>query len=262
MSIRMMLGIRGAMLASALFCITALPATAPAQNLAALVGIGIQQGAGTYPAPGGCPVMVEHFLPNCANAPAVIFLHGSDGPIRHATNYRRVCRALAGEGYAVFFVHYFDGTPGVEAPDADTGVLPDPRAFAAWVAVTDKAVDYVQNFCGVDPHRIALSGLSLGSYLATTVASKDPRIKAVIEVSGGIPPSAANFKHMPPTLIVHGANDQTVPVSEAYKLHGLMWKKHLCNELFIIPCEGHVPFGTEAQKEAAARALDFLGRNL
>jgi dienelactone hydrolase len=259
----MMLGIRGAVLASALICYSAVPSGASAQGLfSALAGITVQHGAGTFPAPGGCPVMVEHFLPNCDNAPAVIFLHGSDGPFRHATSYRNVCRGLAAKGYAAFFVHYFDGTPGVEAPDPDSGMMPDPRAFAAWVGVNSAAVTYVQHFCGVDPNRVAIAGLSLGGFLATSVASHDPRVKAVITTSGGIPSEFANFKHMPPTLIIHGENDPTVPVSEAYKLHSLMWKKHLCNEMLIIPCEGHVPFGSGSQQLAAERALDFLARNL
>ncbi|MGI8906538.1 MAG: alpha/beta hydrolase family protein [Candidatus Sumerlaeaceae bacterium] len=264
MSIRMMLGIRGAVLASALVCAAVSPTSSPAQGiLGAFLGLGVQQGAGSFQAPSGCPVMVEHFLPKCASAPAVIFLHGSDGAYRHARSYRMVCRALASEGYAVFFVHYFEGTPGLQAPDADTRELPDPRAFAAWLGVNAAAVNYVQNFgCGVDPNRIGVAGLSLGGYLATALASKDPRIRAVVTTSGGIPPQFANFRHMPPTLIIHGECDPTVPVAEAHKLHILMWKKKLCNELLILPGEGHVPFGEGGQKAAAERGLDFLNRNL
>lgn len=258
---RMMLGIRGAVLASFL-CFTLSPVVAPAQGVLSGLFSGVSQGAGSFQAPSGCPVLVEHFLPNCCNAPAIILLHGSDGPYRYASSYRTICRGLAAEGYAAFFVHYFDGTPGVEAPDPDTGMKPDPRAIAAWVGVNGAAVNYVQHFNGVDPNRIGIAGLSLGGYLATALASRDPHLKAAVVLSAGILPSFENFHHMPPTLIVHGAKDSTVPVSEAYKLHALMWKKHLCNELFIMPCEGHVPYSEENKAIVAQRALDFLQRNL
>lgn len=264
MSIRMFVRFRAAVLATVVAAAALSPVVAPAQGLfgSLFSAFTVQQGVGSFTAPSGCPVMVEHFLPRCDNAPAVIILHGSDGAIRYASTYRTLGRALAANGYAAFFVHYLDGAPNVPPPDPEVHTLPDPRAFAAWLGVNAAAVTYVQNFCGVDPNRIGVTGFSLGGYLATGLASKDPRIKVVIETSGGIPPNMTNFKHMPPTLIVHGQCDDTVPVAEAHKLHALMWKRHMCNEILILPGEGHVPFSDESNKEAAQIGLDFLNRNL
>jgi carboxymethylenebutenolidase len=263
MSIRMFTRIRGAVLASAVAVLSLAPVVAPAQGIGSFFSsLTIRQGIGSFTAPTGCPVTVEHFLPRCDNAPAVIILHGSDGPDRYATTYRNIGRALAANGYAAFFVHYLDGTPNIPPPDPYAHTLPAPRAFAAWMGVNAAAVSYVQNFCGVDPNRVGITGFSLGAYIATSLASNDPRIKVLIETSGGIPPQFANFKHMPPTLIIHGQCDDTVPVSEAYRLHGLMWKRHLCNQMLILPGEGHVPFNDESNKTAAEVGLEFLNGNL
>jgi dipeptidyl aminopeptidase/acylaminoacyl peptidase len=257
---------RGAALASALFAVVQSPVTASAQGggiegfFASLM---VRQGVGQFPGLGGCPVMVEYFLPRCDHSPAVLLLHGADGSLRYADRYRELGRGLAAKGYAAFFVHYFDGAPGVPPPDPDARTLPNPQDFTAWLKVNRDAITYIQNFCGVDPDRIAVAGVSVGGYLATALGATDPRVRTLIETSGGIAPQIAkNLKHMPPTLIIHGAQDPLVPVAEAYKLHALMWRKHLCNEILVFPCEGHLPFSEESTAAASERALDFLERNL
>ena len=140
--------------------------------------------------------------------------------------------------------------------------LPDPSAFIPWTATVERAVSYVQGFSCVDPNRVGLLGLSLGGFVGTSVAANDSRIRSVVTLSGGMPdPVAANLRHMPPTLIVHGDQDQDVPVMEAYKLHNNMASKGLWHDLEILPCEGHLPYQT--YKEAVAKkVLSFFDRTL
>ena len=77
------------------------------------------------------------------------------------------------------------------------------------------AITFASQHASVDANRIGLLGFSLGSYLALSVASVEPRVKVVVEFFGGMPEELHGFTRMPPVLILHGEDDRVVPVSRS-----------------------------------------------
>lgn len=228
-----------------------------------LAGLCVTEGCTQMPGPYGTPVPVKYFLPkaNC-KSPAVILLHGSDGGTKYDREYAEVGKGLAAQGYAAFIPYYYEGAPGAIRPGPNDRALPDPSAFIPWVATVEGTVSFVQTFSCVDPSRIGLLGMSLGGFVGTSVAANDPRIRSVVTLSGGMPDHvAASLRHMPPTLIVHGEQDQDVPVWEAYKLHDRMARRGLLHDLEILQCEGHLPYQMYS-KQVTQKVLNFFDKTL
>ena len=83
-------------------------------------------------------------------------------------------------------------------------------------------------------------GFSLGAYLALSAAAIDSRIQAVVEFFGGMPKEMKFFtRRLCPVLILHGEQDKTVPVQEAYHLQQILEKKQIPYEMKIYPGAGH-----------------------
>jgi len=79
-------------------------------------------------------------------------------------------------------------------------------------------------------------GVSLGGYLSLSLASKDRRITAVASLMAGMPPEiVAETTYMPPTLLLHGEADATVPISEALVVESLLKRLGTKHELKIYP---------------------------
>jgi predicted dienelactone hydrolase len=76
----------------------------------------------------------------------------------------------------------------------------------------------------LQPDCLAVAGHSLGA--ATTLATaylsccRDPRIKAVVSMAGALAPFKGTFAGSPPTplLILHGDQDQTVPLARSAEI--------------------------------------------
>jgi dienelactone hydrolase len=70
---------------------------------------------------GGRQIEVETFRPEgrAGLLPAVVFLHGADGIEAHGDEYRKTAAQLAGHGFGVLPVHYFDRT-GTRRAGLDT----------------------------------------------------------------------------------------------------------------------------------------------
>ena len=89
-----------------------------------------------------------------------------------------------------------------------------------------------------------------------------PKVKAVVDMFGGLPGFAASrMTTMPPVLILHGADDDTVPVAQAYELEALLKKKSSPYEIKIYPKQGH-GFSGEALEDANQRTVSFLKAHL
>jgi carboxymethylenebutenolidase len=205
---------------------------------------------------GGNPVRVDRFLPvSDKQFPAVIALHGSGGMRESFTD--QPARMLAASGYAVFLLHYFERTGTSYAHESST------RAnFADWMGAISDAMAYVLDWSRVERDRIALIGFSLGGYLALSVGSRDPRVKAVVEFCGGLPEELAHeTAQMPPTLILHGEVDDRVPVAEARRVEALMKRTNSAYEIKLYPGVGHF-FSGLTMVDAAQRTLAFLNRHL
>ena len=208
---------------------------------------------------GGRPIRVDTVRPSRTGpVPAILLLHGSGGNIGFWLD--RLAPHLDRFGIALFAPHYFDRTGTVRA---DAATILDGVHFPQWLETVGDAITHVAADTSVDPDRIALIGISLGAFLSLARASMDNRIRAVVEVSGGMPePFAASATaSLPPTLILHGMADTVVPVSEAHKLSELLDRLHVSHQTELLPGEGHW-FSPPAQLRILLAVASFLGRYL
>jgi len=207
---------------------------------------------------GGQSILCDAFVPHANHGgrfPAVIGLHGSAGG--HATMVDPAA-LLAAQGFAVYVVHYFDRTGTTGVADKQTAV----RNFPAWGKTVWDSISHIAGRPEVDAERIGLLGFSLGAYLALSVSAVDPRVKAVVDFFGGMPREMKLFiRRLCPTLILHGDQDMTVPVVEAYHLQELLEKKATPYEMQIYAGAGH-GFTGEAWQDARRRTLSFLQKYL
>jgi len=206
---------------------------------------------------GGKEIRLDCFLPDAIEQrfPAVIGLHGSGGG--HAS-MADPARLLAERGFAVYVLHYFDRTGTTEIDGMQTIF----RHFPVWMKTLWDAVSFVSRQPQVDPERIGLLGFSLGAYLALSASAIDSRVQAVVDFYGGMPKEMRFFtRRLCPVLILHGDQDKTVPVEEAYHLQQLLEKKHIAYNMQIYPGAGH-GFSGEVWRDAGLRTLAFLEKHL
>jgi carboxymethylenebutenolidase len=214
---------------------------------------------------GGEKVQVDRFEPKGKGPhPAVILVHDSAGLGGFAGRaFTYCCNVLADDGYVVLMVHYFDGTPHKKVERADV----HREVFKKWMANVRAAVKHARGRKNVDPKRVGLVGFSLGGYLALAVARQpDLKIAAVVELFGGLPDELwKGLKRLPPTLILHGDQDDLVPAKEPYALWKFMEVRKFPHEVKIYPGERHLFKGNltgKAIKDAKLRALAFFRRYL
>ncbi len=187
--------------------------------------------------------------------PAVILLHGVDGPRGHTGRYQESAVELAQQGFEVLMVHYFEATGTQWADRMSIG-----KNFLKWLDAISDALAFARSRPGVDRNRVALVGVSLGASLALNEASRDSGVRAVAEVSGAVPPAASAFmEHMPPVLILHGADDNVVPVENAMRLEQALKARGIRYESHIYPNQGHV-FTAPTARDAMSRIVAFLKR--
>jgi carboxymethylenebutenolidase len=240
---------------------------------------------------GGKDVRVERFEPTAdGKYPALVLLHPIDG-LDNASGevYRGLARDYAAKGYVVALVHYFDRTDaapeelkavralflrraaGEQLTDAQRKTI--EGRFDAWTDTVRDAVADVRKRPNVDPDRVGLVGLSLGGFLALSVAAQeDMKIAAVVDLFGGLPAERrAGVKTLPPVLVLHGDKDTVVSVDEAKELQKLIADKKLVGEVTIYPGVGHVFMDEKgrmslqavpALMDARARAEAFLEKHL
>ena len=208
----------------------------------------------------------EHEPARAGRHPALLLLHGSGGSVSYWMD--RFAPTLGNFGVAAYAPHYFDKT-GTQRATAET--ILDGKHFAAWLTAIRDAVSYIAARPSVDPQRIGLLGISLGAYLGLALAAEDSRvdsrthsrIRAVVELSGGIPVGWEGrvTAAMPPVLIIHGVQDRVVPVAEAYKLQSLLERNQVPHQTEILSNESHW-FSAAAQPKLLMSCTSFLGRYL
>ena len=202
----------------------------------------------------GRRITLERFAPHDAHAghPAVLVLHTSAGPRGPSgAMIRRWADALAHRGYVAFVVHYFDRTGDTRTDDAQ-----EDAAFPAWSAALSDAVTFVEHDPLVHGARVSALGVSLGGYMALALGAADRRVDRLVVLSGGLFNALAP-RHLPPTLLVHGANDGIVPVKEARHVYDVMVRLHVPSELVVYRDAGH-GFDPVDRPEVLAQAVAFL----
>lgn len=205
-------------------------------------------------------IEAERYLPSGEGKhPAIIILHGAEGRLidRFVHIYQNMAQEAAEHGYVAYTVQYFDRTD-TKMADPLTMV----KEFSTWSDTIKEAITYVGKQPEVDADRIALEGVSLGSYLSLWTASQDERVKCVVEYFGGMPPIlVGQVKRMPPVLILHGEKDPLVKVEEAHHLEKVFKDKQVDYEIKLYPNQGHGFFGADA-KDAGVRAIEFFDKYL
>ena len=205
---------------------------------------------------GGKTIAIDCYLPTAPGQrfPAILGLHGAGGG--HDT-FAETARPLAARGFCVYVPHYFDRTGTTEAQMPAMFLN-----FPLWMKTLWDVVSLVATQPQVDPNRIGVLGFSLGGYLACSLGSIDPRIQATVEFFGGLPREIRPFmRRLPPTLILHGDTDTTVPVAEAYSLQKALEERKIPYEIQIYPGESH-NFTPAARTDADARTLKFFEKFL
>lgn len=207
---------------------------------------------------GGKKIEVETFAPSSAGRfPTVLVLHSSAGTILGKGSLVSLCRKLAAEGKIAMLVHYFDRTDTYWSDDEEIH-----RLWPTWANTVKDAMTYAASQPRSKPDAIGLFGFSLGAYLAVAVASEDARVTAVVEVAGGIFDNPSpNMQRMPPVMILHGREDQRVPVARAFEFERAARKLGARPALHIYENEGHV-LSSEAMHDAIVRTLKFFAANL
>jgi predicted esterase len=205
-------------------------------------------------------IHIDQHEPNTPGQhPALLLLHGSGGNIGFWAD--QIAPYVTGRNISLYAVHYFESTGTVRA-DYDTII--DGVHFPKWLATVADALAWMRTQPGVDPNRIALIGVSLGAFLALSLAT-DPatNIRAIVELSGGLPdPYAANATSaFPPTLIFHGAEDTYVTVCDAERLVARLTALKVPHETHIFRNQGHF-FSPTTQLQILMTTAKFLSQRL
>lgn len=174
-------------------------------------------------------VLVDILRPRAPGRyPAVILLHGAH-PNRGTQYYYDMAEDLARNGYVCLYVSYYDRGRKGRGSRSD------------WTRTVGDALTFATTLPDVDDSRMALLGYSLGAFLSLTYAPTDPRVKAVVAYYGGVSPGDMPnaMEHMPPTLLLHGAYDRTVPVRRSIEAFEQLRLKARPVDVVIYPKVGH-----------------------
>ena len=177
---------------------------------------------------------ILEILPEGAIHPGVILLTGSSG---WQEAYSDVAASLAASGFVALALDYL----------AETGVNPTRedqlRHWSRWKATVGNAVSYLHASPSVSTRPIGIIGYSLGAFLAVSVASELPQVKAVVDFYGGGGRATESLeqevRNLPPLLILHGEADSLVPVSLAYQLKDAVIAQGGEVEMHIYPGAQH-----------------------
>lgn len=207
---------------------------------------------------GGRTISVETFLPRGPGRfPAVLVLHSSAGTLFGKRELERFSQSLAERGMVAFMVRYFDRTGTIFAGDKAI-----EKDLHVWEDTVTDALDFAVAHPRVQREKIGIFGFSLGAFLALSVASRDSRVDAVAELSGGMfDYLGGRLRRVPPTLIQHGTADQRVSVRYARALEREARRLGARPVVRLFPGEGHV-LSTAAKAAAKEQAVSFLAERL
>jgi carboxymethylenebutenolidase len=192
----------------------------------------------------------------------VILLPGSSG---WQPAYGEIAKTLAESGFVALAIDYFAGTGQANSDEARL------RLWPHWQTSVRSAAAYLQASTHVSGRPIALVGYSLGAFLAVSVASTIPGVRAVVDFFGGGSTEALEDEvgHFPPLLILHGEADSIVPVGSAYRLRDAVIAQGSQVEIHVYPGAEHAfnaswspMYSAPEAADSTKRMVDFLIRRL
>lgn len=237
----------------------------------------------------GIPCFV--YAPAEPSGSVVVHVHG--GPEAQAQQqFNPVVQALAAAGHTVLVPNVRGSTGyGKRWYSLDDGRLrlesvADLADLCAWVPTL-----------GADPERAALYGGSYGGYMVLAGLSMQPQLWAagvdVVGISSLVSflENTSDYRRavrereygslehdrdfliraspltylddiVSPLLVIHGANDPRVPVSESEQIEAALRAKGVPCELLVYADEGHGLAKRSNRLDAYVRAVAFLGRHL
>ncbi|HZV84822.1 MAG TPA: dienelactone hydrolase family protein [Brevundimonas sp.] len=179
----------------------------------------------------------------------VVYMHGSGsiGP-----RQLRYARTFAENGYVAIVPTYLDAA----ADDLVRGAA----VMNAWRACASDAVDWLISD-GVDPPNTALTGYSLGSFIAVDGALGNCRAGAAIGVAGGwdVYPPRPPARRIP-TLIIRAERDSHVRPQGTEQWRQFLVDRDVPVRMQIIRGAGHIMSLSEWDQVSAA-SLRFLEGN-
>jgi fermentation-respiration switch protein FrsA (DUF1100 family) len=226
----------------------------------------------TAPAAAGFPEAEEHVLaasdgekvivwhvPARPGRPVILYFHGN-GDFLAGLVGRFKTMTADGTGLIALSYRGYAGSSG--APSED-GLLRDGAAAYSFATAR------------YDAQRIVAWGFSLGTGVAVAVASEHPIRKLILEApyTSIADVAAAQFRFVPvrlltrdplhsderiarvtvPLLIVHGAQDQTIPIAFGERLFA---RAHEPKQFIRIPAGGHNDLGNFGMTEIARRFIN------
>lgn len=232
-----------------------------------------------YASPAGQPLYMDLYVPRSPRpAPVVLWIFGGSWRIGNK-GYHVNLRDLPSHGIAIAAIDY--RLSGVATYPAQ---LQDCEAAAQWLRVNGRRY-------GLDPQRIGASGESAGGHLAALLGTVEgaSRIRAVcalypptdlvslgrkyasptrlsnidrllggpIESRLALAKEASPVNHVgsgsPPYLLIHGQDDELVPLEQSEKLHQHLRRAGVVSELIVVPGKGHWFLLDKNQVDVVAR---------
>lgn len=233
-----------------LFVFACAAATGRAEEAIAASRVQLQTGEQT--------IVAERFeQPGSQKRPVIVVLHGAGGTLLDGPEMRRMARALAADGNAVYVLHYFRRTGTIVALDSTM-----QRHFGGWVETVRAAIGAIQE-ARADSSPVGIYGYSLGGFVALRAASNNPRVGAVVEHAGGVFNETYNrVGRLPPVLMIHGERDGRVPFARyAQPLVPILRQRARIVETRFFANEGH-GFTREAVVAVRGDAAKFFRRHL
>jgi dienelactone hydrolase len=163
--------------------------------------------------------------------------------------YNDQAKYFAGLGFLVAVPHYFDATSSRDATDAN---------YQAWVEVVQAQLEDLNAYFPGKAPRVFLVGYSLGASVALAAGADGVKVDGIAEWYGSLPDSFFyRMKGMPPLLILHGEDDQNIPVMNAQQLIRLCTMRQLACTSHLYPRAVH-GFAGKDLEDADQRTLAFL----
>ena len=171
---------------------------------------------------GGHDVALEVFMPaSSGRNPGVLILHGSFGlKPQYRADIVSFAEAFAMIGIAASIPHYLDSTEDGTTSGIDImKLIPEKRP--SWRQACSDALTLMANDARFDAKRLGILGFSLGGNLALSLAMAPPagtNLKCIVDFFGPTQLLENRWSKLPPVLIFHGTEDDSVDLSASVHL--------------------------------------------